>query len=76
MAAYQGMPEHDQYGRELWDVWVADRFLQAELVSRGVARARVYRPQTQYADLLEQLDASARQARVGLFATCPAKASA
>ena len=72
MAAYQGMPEHDQYGRELWDVWVADRFLQAELVSHGVARARVYRPQTRYADLLEQLGASARQARAGLFAACPA----
>jgi len=72
MAAYQGMPEHDQYGRELWDVWVDGRFLQAELVSRGTARARVYRPQTQYADFLEQLGEDARQAHVGLFARCPA----
>jgi micrococcal nuclease len=72
MAAYQGMPEHDQYGRELWDVWVDGRFLQAELVSRGFARARVYRPQTRYADLLERLGEDARQAHVGLFAACPA----
>jgi micrococcal nuclease len=75
MAAYQGMPEHDQFGRELWDVWVDGRFLQAELVTRGLARARVYRPQTRYADLLEQLGEDARQARVGLFAACPARAS-
>ncbi|MEP6761243.1 MAG: thermonuclease family protein [Sporichthyaceae bacterium] len=75
MAAYQGNPEHDQYGRELWDVWVDGRLLQAELVSRGLARARVYRPQTRYADLLEQLGEDARQARVGLFAACPARDS-
>jgi micrococcal nuclease len=70
-AAYQGMPEHDQYGRELWDVWVDGRFLQAELVSRGSARARVYRPQTQYADLLRQLGEDARRTHAGLFADCP-----
>ena len=71
-AAYQGMPERDQYGRELWDVWVNGRFVQAELVSRGTARARVYRPQARYADVLRQLGEDARQARVGLFAGCPA----
>jgi micrococcal nuclease len=71
-AAYQGVPERDQYGRELWDVWVDGRFLQAELVSRGTARARAYRPQTQYADLLTRLGEDARQAHAGLFAQCPA----
>jgi micrococcal nuclease len=71
-AAYQGMPERDQYGRQLWDVWVDGRFLQAELVTRGAARARVYRPQTQYADLLTRLGEEARKAHVGLFAQCPA----
>lgn len=75
LAAYQGNLEHDQYGRELWDVWVDGRLLQAELVSRGLARARVYRPQTRYADLLEHLGEDARQARVGLFAACPARGS-
>ena len=72
MAAYQGKPEQDQYGRELWDVWVDGRFLQAKLVSRGLVRARVYRPQARYADVLERLGEDARQARVGLFAACPA----
>jgi micrococcal nuclease len=71
-AAYQGQPERDQYGRELWDVWVDGRFLQAELVSRGAARAHVYRPQGQYADLLARLGEDARQAHAGLFAECPA----
>jgi micrococcal nuclease len=71
-AAYQGVPEHDQYGRELWDMWVDGRLVQAELVSRGTARARVYRPQAQYAELLRALGESARQAHVGLFARCPA----
>jgi len=72
MAAYQGMPERDQYDRELWDVWVDGRFLQAELVSRGTALARAYRPQTRYADLLGRLGEDARAAHVGLFARCPA----
>jgi micrococcal nuclease len=72
MAAYQGKPEQDRFGRELWDVWLDGRFLQAELVSRGFVRARVYRPQTRYADLLDRLGEDARQSHVGLFATCPA----
>jgi micrococcal nuclease len=72
MAAYQGTPEQDQYGRELWDVWLDGRFLQAELVSRGLVRARVYRPQTRYADVLDRLGEDARHAHVGLFAACPA----
>jgi micrococcal nuclease len=71
-AAYQGTPERDQYGRQLWDVWVDGRFLQAELVSRGSARAHAYRPQKQYADLLTRLGEDARQAHAGLFAQCPA----
>jgi micrococcal nuclease len=72
MAAYQGSLEHDQFGRDLWDVWVDGRFLQAELVSRGLARARTYRPQTRYADLLERLGQDARVAELGLFGACPA----
>jgi micrococcal nuclease len=71
MAHYQGTPERDQYGRDLWDVWVAGRFLQAELVSRGLARARAYRPQTEYADVLEQLGQQAETAHLGLFGACP-----
>lgn len=72
IAAYQGSQQTDQFGRELWDVWVDGRFLQAELVSRGFARARAYRPQTRYADLLLQLGEGAQQAHAGLFAACPA----
>ena len=72
MAAYQGDQHQDQFGRELWDVWVAGRFLQGELVSRGLVTARAYRPQTRYADLLEALGEDAKEAHAGLFATCAA----
>ncbi len=72
MAAYQGDQHQDQFGRELWDVWVDGRFLQGELVSRGLVRAHAYRPQTRYADLLEALGEDAQQAHAGLFATCAA----
>jgi micrococcal nuclease len=71
MARYQGTTQRDQYGRDLWDVWVAGRFLQAELVSRGLARARAYRPQTEYADVLEQLGQQAESGHLGLFGACP-----
>jgi micrococcal nuclease len=70
MAAYQGMPHRDQYGRDLWDVWLDGRFVQADLVSRGFALARAYRPQTRYADLLEQLGADAEDAGAGIFGAC------
>jgi len=70
-AAYEAGGRRDQYGRELWDVWLGDgRFLQALLVAQGAARPRLYRPQHAYADLLAELGDRARSHGLGLYAKC------
>jgi micrococcal nuclease len=70
-AAYEAGGEHDQFDRELWDVWLPDgRFLQAALVARGAAQAHLYRPQREYADLLARLEDRARADRTGLWGRC------
>jgi micrococcal nuclease len=70
-AAHEPGGDRDRYGRQLWDVWLADgRFLQALLVRDGAARARVYRPQRTYADLLARLGDRARAERAGLWGAC------
>jgi micrococcal nuclease len=73
-AAYEPGGERDQFDRELWDVWLEDgRFVQGVLVRAGMADARVYRPQTAYADLLAGLEADARADANGLHRTCPSR---
>jgi micrococcal nuclease len=70
-AAYEDGGQRDQYGRELWDVWLHDgQFLQAMLVERGAARPRLYRPQHDYAELLAALGDRARAQNKGLYARC------
>ena len=70
-AAYEAGGPVDQFGRQLWDVWLGDgRFVQAELVRQGAAEARAYPPHTQHADLLDQLEEEARGDGVGLHGAC------
>ncbi len=70
-AAYEPGGPVDQFGRQLWDVWLEDgRFVQAELVRQGAAEARAYPPQTQHADLLERLGDEARNDNAGLYGAC------
>ncbi len=70
--AYEAGGERDRFGRQLWDVWLSDgRFLQAVLVSRGAAEARLYFPQREHADLLAGLEDRARADRAGLWGSCP-----
>jgi micrococcal nuclease len=70
-AAYEAGGQVDQFGRQLWDVWLADgRFVQAELVRQGAVEARAYRPHTEHADLLERLEDDARSADAGLHGAC------
>jgi micrococcal nuclease len=70
-AAYQAGGPVDQFGRQLWDVWLEDgRFVQAELVRRGAAEARVYRPHAQHADVLDRLEEAAREDDIGLHGAC------
>ena len=70
-AAHQAAGPVDQFGRQLWDVWLEDgRFVQAELVRQGAVEARAYRPHTQHADLLDRLEDAARSDEAGLHGAC------
>jgi micrococcal nuclease len=70
-AAYQAGGPVDQFGRQLWDVWLEDgRFVQAELVRQGAVEARVYRPHDQHADVLDRLEEEARDDDAGLHGAC------
>jgi micrococcal nuclease len=69
--AYEAGEPRDQYGRELWDVWLDDgRFVQAELVSAGAVQARTYQPHDRYADLLSALGQRAERRGAGLHGAC------
>lgn len=70
-AAYQRGGRQDRYGRELWDVWLADgRFVQAVLVRRGAAEAVAYEPQVEHAEALAGLESVARREGRGKFGAC------
>jgi len=58
----------DKYGRLLRYVYIDDVLINAELVRLGMARAKVYPPDTLYQELLEQLEKGAREAGWGMWA--------
>ena len=60
--------ETDRYGRLLRYVYVDDIFVNAELVRLGLARSKAYPPDTKYQDLLEEMEAEAREAGRGMWA--------
>ena len=64
----RGISETDKYGRLLRYVYVDNILVNAELVSRGLAEARAYPPDTKYQDYLEQLETTAREAGRGMWA--------
>jgi micrococcal nuclease len=59
--------ETDIYGRLLRYVYVDDIFVNAELVRQGLAWAKAYEPDTKYQDYLEELEAEARQDKIGIW---------
>jgi micrococcal nuclease len=60
----------DQYGRTLAYLWTADgRMLNEEMVRRGMAVVLVYPPNVKYVDELRAAARTAREERVGLWAT-------
>ena len=70
--SYEAGGHLDQYGRDLWDVWLPDgRFLQAVLVRRGAAEAFAYHPQVAHAAYLAGLESVARANAVGRWGHCP-----
>ena len=60
--------ETDRYGRLLRYVYIDDILVNAELVRLGLARSKAYPPDTKYQDLLEEMEAEAREAGRGMWA--------
>lgn len=65
-----GEERRDVYGRLLAYVYLGDRFVNAELVRRGLARTLTIPPNDRYADRLERLEIAASRAGRGLWGAC------
>jgi len=59
--------ETDRYGRLLRYIYVDDVFINAELVRQGLAWSKAYEPDIKYQDILEEAEAEARQAKIGIW---------
>ena len=60
----------DVYGRLLAYVYLGDRFVNAELVRRGLARTLNIPPNDRFAGRLERLEIAAARAGRGLWGAC------
>jgi micrococcal nuclease len=75
-----GVEPRDYYGRLLAYVWVAgprrnqggasERFLEIELLRRGLARTLTFHPNDRFADRFEMLERKSSQAGKGLWNAC------
>lgn len=66
--------ERDKYSRLLRYVWVGDVFVNLELVKQGFAYSYSYPPDIKYQDLFVKAQQEAREAKRGLWNSCPAVA--
>ncbi|MDH3499774.1 MAG: lamin tail domain-containing protein [Acidimicrobiia bacterium] len=57
----------DQFERWLRYVWLDDRFINAEIVGRGMAIARAFEPNTARQAMLETAEADARAGGLGIW---------
>jgi micrococcal nuclease len=65
-----GVERRDIYGRLLAYVWVHGRFLEAELLRRGLARTLPFPPNTRFAERFAGLQAVAARSGQGLWGAC------
>jgi micrococcal nuclease len=65
-----GVERRDAYGRLLAYVYLGDRFVNASLVRRGLARTLTIPPNDRFAPLLRRLELSAARAGRGLWGAC------
>jgi micrococcal nuclease len=74
-----GVEPRDYYGRLLAYVWIEpgptdagrrERFLETELLRRGLARTLTFHPNDRYALRFEKLERDAAQAAKGLWNAC------
>jgi micrococcal nuclease len=65
-----GAERRDHYGRLLAYVYLGDRFVNAELVRRGLARTLTIPPNDRFAEQLKRLEIAAARAGRGLWGAC------
>jgi micrococcal nuclease len=65
-----GVERRDVYGRLLAYVYIGHRFVNAELVRRGLARTLTIAPNTLHRALFERLERRAARAGRGLWGAC------
>jgi micrococcal nuclease len=65
-----GPERRDQYGRLLAYVYLGDRFVNAELVRRGLARTLFIPPNNRFEGRLKRLEIAAARAGRGLWGAC------
>jgi micrococcal nuclease len=65
-----GLEPRDYYGRLLAYVWIEGRFLEAELLRRGLARILTFRPNDRFAHGFELIAQKAAKAGKGLWNAC------
>ena len=66
-----GVERRDVYGRLLAYAYIGHRFLNAELVRRGLARTLAIAPNTRHRGLFERLALEAARKGRGLWGACP-----
>ena len=65
-----GVEPRDIYGRLLAYVWIDGRFLEDELLRRGLARTLTFHPNDRFAHRFEKLERSAAKRGKGLWNAC------
>jgi micrococcal nuclease len=65
-----GVERRDVYGRLLAYVYLGDRFVNAELARRGLARTLTIPPNDRFARRFERLQTAAARAGLGLWGAC------
>jgi micrococcal nuclease len=66
-----GVERRDVYGRLLAYVHLGDRFVNAMLVRKGLARSLTIPPNNRFAPLFRRLELRAARAGSGLWGACP-----
>ena len=66
-----GVERRDVYGRLLAYAYIGHRFVNADLVRRGLARTLAIPPNTRHRALFERLELGAARAGRGLWGACP-----
>jgi len=64
--------DRDKYNRLLRYIWVGDTFVNLELVKQGFAYSYTYPPDIKYQDQFVKAQQEAREAKRGLWSSCPA----